>query len=169
MTPSSSPPEVNVGRVGADEWTRIRSLRLASLLDSPDAFWALYDDWAEWDEAAWRRTAEDSAWFAARLDQADVGIVAGIDSPEWGEPGGRLLAAMWVAPVARGTPAAGMLVEAVCGWAKSDGAASVTLWVAGGNDRARAFYGRMGFVPTGRTAPLRAGSPIVTEECRRTL
>ena len=57
---------------------------------------------------------------------------------------------MWVSPGARGGGLAGLLVGAVTEHARQAGADRVTLWVAVGNDRARAFYRRMAFTPTGR-------------------
>ena len=41
------------------------------------------------------------------------------------------------------------LVERVCEQARRAGAGVVTLWVTEVNDRARAFYRRLGFAPTG--------------------
>lgn len=161
---------VIVERLGGEDWARLRELRLASLLDTPDAFWALHADQARWSEADWRAAIGDAAWFAARRPSGgDLGVIAGADSPEWGEPGGRLLGAMWVEPESRGTGVAESLVEALCAWARAEGAATLTLWVATGNVRARAFYRRLGFVGTGRTAPLREGSDIVCDELRLVL
>ena len=48
---------------------------------------------------------------------------------------------MWVWPEARGTGAAEALVDAVVA-----GEGPIELWVTQGNDRAIAFYRRMGFV-----------------------
>ena len=58
--------------------------------------------------------------------------------------------AMWVHPAIRGSGGAGNLVSAVVGWAQSEGAELVRLKVIEGNDRARHFYERMGFCPTGQ-------------------
>ena len=72
---------------------------------------------------------------------------------------------MWVRPQARGAGVADRLVTAVLARAKAAGAARVTLWVAISNDRARAFYQRMGFVPTGRRQMYpRAGTTDLDEE-----
>ena len=59
------------------------------------------------------------------------------------------LMAMWVHPKIRGSGGADELVSTVVGWAKSEGATFVRLKVIQGNDRARHFYARMGFCPTG--------------------
>jgi ribosomal protein S18 acetylase RimI-like enzyme len=60
------------------------------------------------------------------------------------------LMAMWVHPKTRGSGGADELVEAVIAWAQSEGARLVRLKVIEGNVRARGFYERMGFRPTGR-------------------
>jgi ribosomal protein S18 acetylase RimI-like enzyme len=60
------------------------------------------------------------------------------------------LVSMWVSPAARGGGLADLLVSAVTEHTRQAGADRVTLWVAVGNDRARGFYRRMGFAPTGR-------------------
>ena len=62
------------------------------------------------------------------------------------------LMAMWVQPKNRGSGGADELVSAVVAWARSDGAKWVRLKVIQGNDRARYFYERMGFRPTGQEA-----------------
>jgi len=59
------------------------------------------------------------------------------------------LMAMWVHPTIRGSEGAAELVAAVVGWSRSEGAKVVRLKVIKGNDRARHFYERMGFCPTG--------------------
>ena len=56
------------------------------------------------------------------------------------------------------------LIDAVAGHARTDGAASLTLWVTDGNDRARAFYQRAGFRPTGRRQPVPRQAPDLWEE-----
>jgi GNAT superfamily N-acetyltransferase len=60
------------------------------------------------------------------------------------------LMAMWVHPQIRGSGGADELVAAVVAWAESVGANLVRLKVIQGNDRARHFYERMGFRPTGQ-------------------
>ena len=62
------------------------------------------------------------------------------------------LMAMWVHPMTRGSGGAGELVSAVVAWAGSVGARLVRLKVIQGNNRARRFYERMGFCPTGHEA-----------------
>ena len=59
------------------------------------------------------------------------------------------LVGMWVATVARGTDVATQLVGTALTHAAASGWRRVLLDVAHENGRARAFYARMGFRPTG--------------------
>ena len=60
---------------------------------------------------------------------------------------------------------ADLLIGAVMDHAELVGAPRVTLWVALGNARARAFYQRMGFTPTGRRQVYpRDGATALDEE-----
>jgi ribosomal protein S18 acetylase RimI-like enzyme len=76
---------------------------------------------------------------------------------------------MWVSPQARGGGVADLLIGAVMDYAAGAGAPRVTLWVAVGNARARAFYRRMGFAPTGRRQayPRDGAAPLDEEEFAR--
>jgi ribosomal protein S18 acetylase RimI-like enzyme len=60
------------------------------------------------------------------------------------------LMSMWVSPDLRGSGAATRLVDAVRDQARRSGADRIRLWVTDGNERAMAFYVRLGFEPTGR-------------------
>ena len=125
----------------------LRELRLQALSEAPDAFGSTYDrelartpsDWRRWmspgvtfilDEPAGAR-----GMVAAVRDETDLAVVH--------------LMAMWVHPAIRGSGAADELVAAVLAWAEVEGAGLVRLKVIHGNDRARRFYQRIGFHPTG--------------------
>jgi ribosomal protein S18 acetylase RimI-like enzyme len=142
-----------IRRLGPDEWTVLRDVRLASLADSPAAFGSTPAREAGFDEATWRDRATTNGWYIATAGDTVVGIVAGYHDA--GSPATqRHLVAMWVAPQARGTGLAAELVEAVVEWACADGATELTLGVADGNDRARALYVKCGFDSTGERFPL---------------
>ena len=144
----------------------MRDLRLAALADAPDAFAATLAQEAGQPEAGWRARIGALPWFLGFQDGQPAGLAAALpprpgpdQDPSWH------LVSMWVSPAARGTGLAGQLVGAVTGHASQAGAAQVTLWVAVGNERARAFYRRMGFMPTGRRQVYpRAGVAGLDEE-----
>jgi GNAT superfamily N-acetyltransferase len=129
-----------------DDWQVYREIRLAMLADSPEAFASRYEDVVRRDETEWRRVLTDCDHFLAEQDGATVGG-AGLVEHE----GELNLIGMYVVPDHRGGPAATLLVAAVADRARARGGRRVLLDVVIGNDRARRFYERCGFVPTGRT------------------
>ena len=72
------------------------------------------------------------------------------------------LYALWVEPESRGNGLGALLIEAVAGWAREQGAARLDLSVTTNNAAAAALYTRAGFGETGRRRPL-PGDPSRTE------
>lgn len=101
------------------------------------------------------------AWFVAETDGEVAGLVAGMPAADHRE-----VISMWVAQDHRGRGVADALLEAVTRWAEADGATGLCLAVAAGNDRARRFYERAGFAPSGATQPMRSRPDVCTTEMR---
>jgi GNAT superfamily N-acetyltransferase len=153
-----------VGRLAPGDWAVSRQVRLAALAEAPYAFMSTLEREQAFDEQTWRQRLASpvAATFMAWVDGEPAGIAAGkVDSPgeEFAVPGGWQLVGMWVDPAVRGTGVASALVEAVARHAASQGAATLVLWVTEVNDRARSFYRRLGFVPTGASQPVREDEP----------
>jgi RimJ/RimL family protein N-acetyltransferase len=146
-----------IRRVSTDDVEVYRDIRLRALRDAPSAFASSYDaeaarsqdDWA--DRVAAASNGDERATFLAFDGGVCVGL-AGCGHDDLGAD--RQLVSMWVAPSHRGTGVAGELVDAVLGWAADMGARRVGLWVTRDNDRAKRFYERAGFTPTGDVQPL---------------
>jgi ribosomal protein S18 acetylase RimI-like enzyme len=156
--------EVQVRLAQPDEWAVVRDVRLAALADAPDAFASTLGRETGQTEAEWRSRIAARPWFLAWHEGQPAGLVAMFPEQTVGPPDWHLVS-MWVRPEARGAGVADRLVAAVLAHAKAAGAAQVTLWVVIGNDRARAFYQRMGFMPTGRRQVYpRAGTTDLDEE-----
>jgi ribosomal protein S18 acetylase RimI-like enzyme len=136
------------------DWQAMRAARLAALAEAPYAFASTLAREEGFTDDTWRERAGSGRTFGAWRDGVIVGLATGF--PE-DPPTGWHLVGMWVAPECRGQGVADQLVHSVCGLAKDAGAVSVTLWVADVNDRARGFYRRLGFVPTGQRQLLRPG------------
>ena len=125
----------------------LRALRLEALGEAPDAFGSTYER-----ELA-RTTADWQRWFAPGvtliLEEAGVprGLVAGALDRE--DPAIAHLMAMWVNPLLRRTGAADALVVALLAWALEHRAHQMQLMVISSNERAKGFYFRHGFRPTG--------------------
>ena len=163
MTEPAPATGLVVERVTPASWRTYRDVRLASLIDSPRAFWATYAESAERTDAEWRErcTTAGPTWLAFD-DGAPVGTVGLWHATE--QPDDEVyLVGMWVASVARGTQAATTLVRTALAHAAASGWRRVVLDVAHENTRARAFYGRLGFTPTGEVDHM-PWDPRVTEE-----
>jgi ribosomal protein S18 acetylase RimI-like enzyme len=171
--------DARVRRLAADDWDELRAARLAALAEAPYAFASTLAREQEFTEEVWRSRAGSGWTFGAFDGVAIVGLATGLPpddlpgEPADGEPGEDVrgnrepiwhLVGMWVAPGCRGQAVADRLVEAVCEQALQAGGGTVTLWVTEVNDRARAFYRRLGFAPTGARQPVRPEEPDHWEE-----
>jgi len=136
------------------DWRQLRDARLAALVEAPYAFASTVAREEAFTDETWRERAGSGRTFGAWQDGVIVGLATGF--PE-DPPTGWHLVGMWVAPEHRGHGVADELVRSVCELAKGAGAVSVTLWVTDVNGRGRAFYRRLGFVPTGQRQLLRPG------------
>lgn len=143
-----------IRRVRPEDWPRTRALRLEALADTPIGFLETLAQAQQLDDAAWQRRAArgaeggDSfqvlAWDGDRPVGTCVSFVQ--DGRAW-------LAAVYVAPDARGQGLLSSMVEACADWARDGGAPELVLELHETNARARAAYARLGFVDTGRTTP----------------
>jgi ribosomal protein S18 acetylase RimI-like enzyme len=161
---------IEVRRLTAADWTQLRTARLSALAEAPYAFASTLAREQEFTDDVWRGRAGSGWTFGAWQGATIVGLATGLP-PEAADGSGPAEAAaawhlvgMWVAPESRGQGVADALVEAVCELARRSGAASVTLWVTEVNDRARAFYRRLGFGPTGGRQLVRPEEPAHFEE-----
>jgi GNAT superfamily N-acetyltransferase len=138
-------PEIR--EVAEQQWQLLRDVRLLALRQDPEAFGSTYAREVAFGEDEWRaRLRGAGRWWLARRDGEVAGIVSGGREP--GAPAHeRAVYALWVAPAGRRTGVGAELVRAVADWARSDGAAALSLRVAAGNDGARRLYLRLGFVP----------------------
>ena len=152
--------ELEVRQLAAEDWAQLRTTWLAALAEAPYAFASTVTREQQLTEQDWRERAGRGGTFAAWDGDAIVGLATGLDrgGGDWH------LVGMWVSPKVRGTGIADRLVAAVCDLAKYSGATSVTLWVTEVNGRARAFYRRLGFVPTGDRQLVRPEEPDHWEE-----
>lgn len=159
--------DIEVQRALSSDWRTVKETGLRALTDSPDAFASTHAREAGFDDARWQRWVERGDWFLARRSGTVVGIVSITeDDDRSDEPH---LVALWVDPGHRGTPAAASLVQAVCRRAQERGASAVTLWVADDNPRARRFYARLGFRPTGERQPLPSNPALGEHRLRLSL
>ncbi|MFG1792051.1 GNAT family N-acetyltransferase [Nocardia sp. NPDC049149] len=152
---------INIRLLTAEDWAVFRRLRLRSLTDAPQFFGATLAEAQGRTEQDWRGMLTGRAQFVAEADGVELGTIGGMADPEHG---GMHLISMWVAPEARGTGVADLLVRAVLDLAAAGGHAVVRLEVADGNTVAERLYLRNGFVRTGVSGLVRPDESRIEHE-----
>jgi GNAT superfamily N-acetyltransferase len=137
----------DIRRAALGDESILREVRLQALSEAPEAFGSTYERELSRTPADWRRWLSPGVTFILITPEGVRGMVAG--QPDERDPDVVHLMAMWVHPSIRGSGGADALVSAVLNWAKLQRASSVRLNVMQQNHRARRFYERCGFVPTG--------------------
>lgn len=150
-----------------EDWRRLRELRLAALLDSPDAFGMTYEEsvaahdesWQWWISGAGSGTPVIT--FIAEQRSELIGMATGAEDAD--DPNTAHLFGMFVRPEARGEGVGASLSEAVIEWARAEGFERIVLRVSDGNETARNMYERLSFEDVdGDASPLREGSTVAT-------
>lgn len=147
-----------------------REVRLAALAEAPYAFGSTLARELAFADEVWqqRLSSATAASFLAWQHEQPVGTATGkVDDPddEFAVAGAWQLVGMWVDPRARGLGASDGLVHAVASHARAQGSAEwLVLWVTEVNGRARSFYQRLGFAPTGARQLVRPEEPDHWEE-----
>lgn len=147
--------DYQIQRAQPTDWQRIRSIRLRSLADAPDAFGTTLAEDQTRPDVNWRDRAENDGvvhFLATTRDGNDLGIVVG--SPYSGYKNTAGLFGMWVAPESRGQRVGNALVRAVIQWARNEKYRRIILDVADTNTVAIRLYESSGFVATGTTGSL---------------
>jgi GNAT superfamily N-acetyltransferase len=152
---------VSVREASTEEWQVLRDIRLAALLDAPDAFDSTYEEQAACQEAEWRHRIASGSTFFAFLPGANGTDPAGLVRGFQDMPGTVELVSLWVRPQARGRGVGDALVAAVIDWAKARKAGSVHLWLTEANFYARLLYERCGFSLTGERQPLPSNPDLI--------
>ena len=134
------------------DWQRVRTLRLAALRDTPDAFCSSFEF----------ENAQAPQWWQGRLCSAmtttllavrdeDAGMCVVAKEPDKSDA---WLSAVWVVPEHRGHGVGDALMQAALDHARSLGARRLMLEVAETNLAAQTLYQRHGFARTGRLTTL---------------
>jgi len=139
---------IQVYELTDSDWERLRTLRLASLADSPDAFGGSYEVEAELPREAWLERMSTLRFFTALIDNQDMAVMS-IEQFD-GDFGANIwLGGCWVDPSVRGTG----VMKAMMGFI--DSVAEERAWQCQGlgvwhdNYSAIAAYERLGFVVRG--------------------
>lgn len=148
--------EIAVRNLTEQDWEQYRSIRLAALRESPEAFVATLTQEESYDESLWRDRMTRARRMVAEVDETPVGVVSiGVldDAENTAE-----LFGLWVDPQWRGKSVAATLVRESAREAAEEGYDNLAYWVGTDNGRAVAFASSFGFRPTGRRRQMRVQS-----------
>ena len=140
-------PDVRIRRIRPDDGPVLRTLRLRSIADAPDAFGQPIDEARARPDGEWQRSARQSShgdnrtWLLAESQGRAVGLVQGRKR----RPATLLLFSMWVDPSVRRFGVGRNLIDALEAWADGWDAGETILWVFAGNAAALDFYRNLGF------------------------
>jgi ribosomal protein S18 acetylase RimI-like enzyme len=149
---------LEVRRIRASEWRRYRELRLEALQDSPLAFVEQYRESLAQPDQFWQDRVEraaagsTSSMFVAIRAERFVAKASCFVESDITQYVSAHVVGVYVTPQSRAEGVADALLAAVIGWAQDEAHANrIRLFVMQTNDRAVAFYRRIGFVTTGAT------------------
>lgn len=155
--------EITVRALTEDDWDQYRSIRLAALKESPEAFVATRAEEEAYDENFWRVRMKRSRRLLAESGGRPVGV-ASVGDVTAETPQVAQLFGLWVTPSSRGTGVATKLVNEGAAQARQLGKTHLTYWVGTDNGRAVAFASGFGFRPTDDRRPMRVRSDEDGEE-----
>ena len=131
-----------------EDWERYKAVRLAALMQDPEAFAATLDGEQDQADAFWQdRITSAKATLIASIDDIDLGCLVLI--PSWDRDEDLALVAFWVSPQGRGRGVGQALLKAAVAVAKTTEAQRLVLEVGDENEAAIRVYEKMGFLPTG--------------------
>jgi len=160
---------IRIRELQQDEWRVWRTLRIAALEDSPDAFGDTAEQARGRSDEQWRESLvhPDERLLIAEIDSGLVGMArVRRDADDASRAG---LYSMWVSPDARRLGVGRALIDAVFGWAIRNEVSRLWLCVTQGNEPAKRLYKSFGFEATGSLRPLRAGSEKQMDEMQVSL
>ena len=140
---------VRIHQLGPDDWRSFRRIRLLALAEAPHAFGSTLAQARARTDQDWRDVLAARTQFLSTAGDHDLGTVGVVT-----ENNAAHLISMWVAPEARGTGVADLLVRSVVDWATASGYPGIHLEVSDGNETAERLYRRHGFRRTGVTGTI---------------
>lgn len=148
--------QITVRALLEDQWSEYRSIRLAALKESPEAFSSSYAEESDRDEPWWRACMLRAHRLLAEREGVPIGVVS--VTPSAVEERSADVYGLWVKPTIRNTGIAWRLVEAAREEAIKDGRTHLDYWVGSQNGRAIGFAINFGFRVTSRRRTARVPS-----------
>ncbi len=156
---------IKIHQFTESDWATYKSIRLASLNDSPESFGSTYEREAAFSIDEWKSRINPGNGIAhvlplvAKIEQASVGLASGVVH----EPDCVHVYQMWVSPEYRGRGVGQALLNQIRSWAQELQLSSLFLAVTTTNIAAINMYTSFGFVPYGELEPLRKGSQLTVQ------
>jgi len=139
---------IDVYELTVNDWERLRTLRLASLADSPEAFGADYAAESELPREAWLERMANVRYYTALIEGHDMAVMS-VDQFE-GDFGANIwLGGCWVHPTVRGTGVMKAMINFIDSVAEERAWRCQGLGVWHDNYAAIAAYEKLGFTSQG--------------------
>lgn len=157
-----------IRRARADEAAAFRALRLRALADAPEAFGTTLAEAEAMPARYWERRVSDGAAGVMGVMMVAVDAATGawcgmtVGYRDEADATVGHVVSVWVAPEARRSGAARLLLVAVHDWARACGVRKMRLAVTESNVPARRLYERAGYRSTGTAQPM-SGHPGLHE------
>jgi ribosomal protein S18 acetylase RimI-like enzyme len=155
--------EINV--LKTQDWALYKSLRLSSLVESPNSFGSTYELETEYTDEKWQSIlglSSDvttlSLPVVAKVDGNPIGLALGYVHDVSCKSGD--IYQMWIKPEGRGNGIGRKLLQAIIAWAQKLQLNTLMLSVTNTNLAAISLYLSAGFILTGNTEQLREGSTL---------
>ena len=142
--------KVVVEIVDADQWTRIRDIRLRSLKENPEAFGGTFEKESEEDEATWREKFIKNEFLVASVDGHDAAIMY-IEVLEGDFGATCWIGGCWSDPAYRGNGLFSAMMRFVDSQDRGWDIQGLGVWTD--NYNAIAAYEKLGFVKMGEDTP----------------
>jgi RimJ/RimL family protein N-acetyltransferase len=140
--------DIEVQELLPRDWQRLRTLRLASLADSPQAYGASYEVEAELPERTWRERMSTVRYVTAIIAEQDIAVMS-IEEMD-GDFGANIwLGGCWVDPSVRGQGVMRVMLNYIDSIADERNWRCQGLGVWPNNFDAIAAYEKLGFVKRG--------------------
>ena len=142
--------DVIVEIVDADQWARVRDIRLRSLKENPEAFGGTFEKESAEDEAAWREKFIKNEFLVASVDGADAAIMY-IEVLEGDFGATCWIGGCWSDPAFRGKGLFSAMMRFVDSQERGWEVQGLGVWTD--NHSAIAAYEKLGFVRMGEDTP----------------
>ena len=139
---------LNCHELAPDEWSRLRDIRLRSLVENPEAFGASHEALSKFSESEWRNEFSKLTHLVATTDQVDISIM-NIEILDGDFGATCWIGGCWTDPAYRGAGALRAMFNYLDLHAANRGWQKQGLGVWQDNYEAIAAYERLGFVAMG--------------------